>query len=59
MITFFAIILVLLAVNASLLLFSTSRSKDKTGELTDRLADQKPSDIYPLDSGSSDYKKAI
>ena len=59
MLTFFAIILVLLVVNASLLLFSNSGKKEKAGELTDNISDQKPSNIYPLDLGSSDFKKAI
>ena len=59
MVTFFAIFLVLVVINASLLFFSTSKSKEKAGEMTDKLSDQKSSNIYPLDSGSSEYKKAI
>ena len=59
MVTFFAIILVLLVVNASLLLFSTTNSKEKAGELTDKITDPKASNIYPLDLDTSKYKKAI
>ena len=59
MVTFFAIILVLLVVNASLLIFSTTNSKEKAGELTDKITDEKAAEIYPLDLDTSKYKKAI
>ena len=59
MLTFFAIILVLIVVNTSLLFFSNSNSKEKAGETTDNLSSQKPSNIYPLDLDSSEFKKAI
>ena len=59
MLTFFAIILVLLVVNVALLFFSTNGTNEKAGELTDKIAGQKPSNIYPLETGSSEFKKAI
>ena len=59
MLTFFAIILVLLVVNASLLFFSNSGSEEKAGNIADQKSNEKPSSIYPLDLDTSKYKKAI
>lgn len=59
MATFFAIILVLLFFNIALLIFSTNNSKAKISKLTDKMSGQAPSKIYPLDLGTSKFKKAI
>ena len=59
MVTFFAIVIVLLVVNGALLFFSTNRAVDEAGELTNKEVDQKASNIHPLDLDTSKYKKAI
>ena len=59
MITFFAIVLVLLLVNIALLLFSTTNSKLKINNLTKSISDKSSTKIYPLDLDTSKYKKAI
>ncbi len=59
MVTFFAIFLVLLIINASMLLFSTTGPKEKKEDLSENLTEPKSSNIYPLDLNSSEYKEAI
>lgn len=59
MTTFFAIILVLLFVNVVLFIFSTNNSKSKVSNLTEKMAGKTSSKIFPLDLGTSKFKKAI
>ncbi len=59
MVTFLTTILVLVAVNLALLLFSTNRTKGRLSKLNKDLTSAADSKIYSLNLNSSKYKKAI
>lgn len=58
MVIFFAILFTLIAVNATLLIFSArnSSARNSSGKASE---ESEAAKIYPLDLGTSKYKKAI
>ncbi|MBT8177956.1 MAG: hypothetical protein KJO94_07625 [Eudoraea sp.] len=58
MVIFFAIFFALIAVNASLLIFSAMNTGTKFSDRKES-EDAKAAKIYPLDLDTSEYKKAI
>ncbi|MEB8329747.1 hypothetical protein OO009_10290 [Flavobacteriaceae bacterium KMM 6897] len=59
MVTFFNILITLVAINAILLIFSVNRSNKKNTVSADTKLDGSATKIYPMDLSSSNYKKAI
>ena len=58
MVIFFAIFFALIAVNASLLIFSALNAGNRFSDRKES-EDSKAAKIYPLDIETSEYKKAI
>ena len=59
MVTFFAILLILLIVNVGLILFSNTNSRIKVNKLKKGISKQSLPKIYTLDKAASKYKNAI
>jgi hypothetical protein len=59
MVTFFNILITLVAINAILLIFSVNRTNKKNTVSADKKLDGSATRIYPMDLSSSNYKKAI
>lgn len=59
MVTFFNILILLVAINAILLIFSVNRTKKKSASFSEQDLEKSTTKIYPIDLSSSNYKKAI
>ncbi|WP_425236240.1 hypothetical protein [Ulvibacterium sp.] len=59
MITFFTILFVLIGINALMMIFSLSSVGPKTKKSEGNARTSITSKIYPIDSASSKYKKAV
>ncbi|WP_282161298.1 hypothetical protein [Ulvibacterium marinum] len=59
MITFFTILFVLIGINALMMIFSLSSVGQKTKRSEGNAKTSVTSKIYPIDSASSKYKKAV
>ncbi|MET6990094.1 hypothetical protein [Sediminicola arcticus] len=59
MVTFFNILITLVAINAVLLIFSVNRTNKKKTVSVDENLEGSASKVYSMELSSSNYKKAI
>lgn len=59
MTTFFTILLVLIGINALMMIFSLGSVGQRMKKSKDKAKASAASSIYPIDSDSSEYKKAV
>ncbi len=59
MVTFLAILFVLIVINAALFVFSTIGAGQKMTNLSKNISEPSTTEVYPLDLIASKYKKAI
>jgi hypothetical protein len=59
MITFFTILFVLIGINALMMIFSLGSVSQGTKKSKGNAKASAASKIYPIDSASSEYKKAV
>ncbi|WP_047415993.1 hypothetical protein [Cellulophaga sp. Hel_I_12] len=59
MVTFFSVLVILLGVNAFLLFFSVNYNAKRSQKNADQLSEETTTNIYPLNSMDTKFKKAV